>query len=793
MKRLLYIPILCFVIILSYACDKKKEQSLKDMGLGDDENGQSMAPSIGFSPIYGFSFWQDNAKKEYTSYTVFEPVITLETVCFGVFTTIGARNQQNDFYVERTDQPNLNCDLPGMELVEGDNLIKGIIRNVQGFEANDWVMITYNKTVDFKGAITFSPIYSEEGKPKEIQVSIHINPETVPDSARLFYDKNGQRTYIPINFSYDNASELYTGSFNTVDMKEGRYSVRIEARKDGHENLSSIEYFTVLASEIDKKIKQDSDLARSISEKYFNQYEGDTFEDVIKYREWVAEEIKNTPGLIKAKVAKNGDFVMQFKHLGYSVTVDERFRHGAHLMENEEVDIPVEASQAPVTPMTTEDKEKYKEIYRKMIKNTPLSNLITDNDTIHSTKVLMLSPMYHDFGGSDAYSNIFPILRDSAYPTFNGSQNMFDIDVYLNENATVDRFRNMHEYGIIILDTHGGYEDGVYTFATGEKTSPALDLKYQYELDNHFITKGQVKSFYGLIAFGPEYYIVKDAFLLQNRNIFPNSFVFFSSCSSSAKVMDHLDKMGQMFIKNNRAGMYLGFSDTVPVLYSGYLGKILFSNLVNGDTAITAIDKTKKNTLLNINRYSKLLTSKGNNNLKIVDRSLKNGGFEDGTAHWQSNAVINISDYMPPTPEGSKRIITADENGYISQTFKIPDNTTILSFSYLNFSETNASCNGAFKATIMDNTGKNTDIAEYNYANILSETRIENDDPYFGTAQRPNQNDAWYKTDWKKAEYPVSSFAGQIVTLKFTLNYTMNVNYYDICRNEIQIDDVKLY
>lgn len=313
---------------------------------------------------------------------------------------------------------------------------------------------------------------------------------------------------------------------------------------------------------------------------------------------------------------------MQFKHLGYSVTVDERFRHGVHLMENEEVDIPVEASQAPVTPMTTEDKEKYKEIYRGMIKNTPLSNLITDNDTIHSTKVLMLSPMYHDFGGIDAYSNIFPILRDCAYPTFNGSQNMFDIDIYVNENATMDRFRNMHEYCIIILDTHGGYEDGGYTFATGENASPALDLKYQYELDNRIITKGQVKAFFGLVTLGPEYYIVKDAFLLQNRNIFPNSFVFFSACSSSAKVMGTYDKMGEMFKKRNNTGIYLGFSDTVPVLYSGYLGKILFSNLVTGDTAITAIDKTKK-TLLNINRYSKLLTSKGNNNLKIVDRSLK--------------------------------------------------------------------------------------------------------------------------------------------------------------------------
>lgn len=96
MKRLLYISLLCFVIILSYACDKKKEQSLEeDMGLGDDANGQSMAPSIGFRPLYGFSFWQDNIKKEYTSYTVFEPVITLKTVCFGVFTTISAKNERN--------------------------------------------------------------------------------------------------------------------------------------------------------------------------------------------------------------------------------------------------------------------------------------------------------------------------------------------------------------------------------------------------------------------------------------------------------------------------------------------------------------------------------------------------------------------------------------------------------------------------------------------------------------------------------------------------------------------------
>lgn len=67
-------------------------------------------------------------------------------------------------------------------------------------------------------------------------------------------------------------------------MKEGRYSFRIEVRKGGHESLSSIKYFTVLASEIDKKNKQDSDITYSMSEKHFNQYEGDTFEEVIKYR-----------------------------------------------------------------------------------------------------------------------------------------------------------------------------------------------------------------------------------------------------------------------------------------------------------------------------------------------------------------------------------------------------------------------------------------------------------------------------------------------------------------------------
>lgn len=108
---------------------------------------------------------------------------------------------------------------------------------------------------------------------------------------------------------------------------------------------------------------------------------------------------------------------------------------------------------------------------------------------------------------------------------------------------------------------------------------------------------------------------------------------------------------------------------------------------------------------------------------------------------------------MPPTPEGSKRIITADENGYISQKFKIPENATQLSFSYLNFSETNVTCNGAFKATIIDKTGYEFDIAEYGYANISSETRIEKDNPYFGTNQRPNQYDVRYKnrleTSWR--------------------------------------------
>lgn len=49
------------------------------------------------------------------------------------------------------------------------------------------------------------------------------------------------------------------------------------------------------------------------------------------------------------------------------------------------------------------------------------------------------------------------------------------------------------------------------------------------------------------------------------------------------------------------------------------------------------------------------------------------------------------------------------------------------------------------------------------------------------------------KTDWKQAGDPVSSFEGQIVTLIFTLNYIMNISKRHICRNEIQIDDVKLY
>ncbi|HEY5838211.1 MAG TPA: hypothetical protein VIT19_04180 [Pyrinomonadaceae bacterium] len=208
-----------------------------------------------------------------------------------------------------------------------------------------------------------------------------------------------------------------------------------------------------------------------------------------------------------------------------------------------------------------------------------------DEEThIESRRALILSPFHFQFAPDDENGEIAQLLEGMSCPSY-------EVTSLADQQTSVDSFKNLDQYGIIAIISHGitlwqgifppaggfhglplGLE--VYGLVTSEKATPATVTQRQFDL-----VSGRV----ALVTWDPTttYFAVLPTFIsYYSPGEFPNSLVYLGTCFSAAN-----DTMARAFTGQG-ADTYLGYTKEVSTGWARLVSLDFFERFL-GDPLTT--------------------------------------------------------------------------------------------------------------------------------------------------------------------------------------------------------------
>ncbi|CAH1207692.1 hypothetical protein PAECIP111893_02757 [Paenibacillus plantiphilus] len=252
--------------------------------------------------------------------------------------------------------------------------------------------------------------------------------------------------------------------------------------------------------------------------------------------------------------------------------------------------------------------------------------------TINSANVLIASPF--------ASKGLTAAAYDEITDAFKGSLGYY-VNRLKDEAVTVETFKKLGQYGVIILDTHGELLDtldnGIQVFLTGQKVTAANIAAYEADMKS-----GKLIEMNG-------YYGITPAFINAYNRSLPGSIVFNGSCLSS------LSESGfsQAFLDLG-AKTYLGYEDAIEVKYDQKLAKSLFLPWIKERQTIgKAYDSVRSGSLLG--KESLKLSGSGE---VVLRTELSNTSFEEeDLADWITEGDVRILSKLGPiAPSRGKKM-----------------------------------------------------------------------------------------------------------------------------------------
>lgn len=685
-----------------------------------------------------------------------------------------------------------------IELSEGDNDIEVIGLDKAGEFSKRKLLVIYNKNIKFLSAPVFSKNFGYDNETTFSTISITINHNVNVDDVKVNLveiDDNLQIINDKIATLYTNGNiqnsdkksfdVAYSGEINFVNPPKGIHKYRVAINKDGVVYYSVPVEFTSLTSIVNT---EEFELATDAIDKVIKDYDTSndknlTKEELFKKRQMVVQELLLSPYIETAELSSDNTTIWIKLNSGMETFIIFELSKKNSYRNEEVIKQKVENYDNKVIPTNTNFSATNA---MKRYQPGPMK----EAEQIGSYKAKSLSPFEYHFTLSDDVYGAYNEILESKTPKFHAETPKLNFDV------TVEDFMGLSPFEVIIISTHGGYDKKNNTTLiplTEEATKIKKNLYRKY-LDEATIIHGgvyvpQYKEVNGKVILNGEKTILRDvfaitpAFITKYSGKMPNSIISLGSCGSFKSL-----KLEKAF-KNNGAGLVIGYDNDVSSWYAHNIGLNFFRAMIRGKNAGEAEKNAKnfvgKNDMGNPPAY---FITDGNDTLVLETSGIKNGGFEDRDTFWTSNEMnINVNSFLPDAIEGKNRAVNSLAGAYISQRFKVPKSAQYIAFSNFNFAQANVSsssgwdCDGQFRALLINESGDETVIGGYDFINIAHEIYV------YGNGQ-----DSWYRTDWKTIEYPVSNFAGEYVTLKFTLDYVL-YSGSRICRNEIHIDNVNLY
>lgn len=160
----------------------------------------------------------------------------------------------------------------------------------------------------------------------------------------------------------------------------------------------------------------------------------------------------------------------------------------------------------------------------------------------------------------------------------------YQCDYYEKEEVTVDLMKNMEDYGIIYIQTHGGIADTNYGkqvgFTTGQKVTEQLYKQHYNDLDQNRLAIVWIYSSYlsSLVDKKSPYFGIFPSFIYKySTHSYPNSLIFIDACDSYRN-----STLAEAFVE---AGAYVYCGYSTPVFFFNNSEQKVFNNMI--DEAMT--------------------------------------------------------------------------------------------------------------------------------------------------------------------------------------------------------------
>ncbi|MDQ3022763.1 MAG: hypothetical protein M3R04_00025 [bacterium] len=305
------------------------------------------------------------------------------------------------------------------------------------------------------------------------------------------------------------------------------------------------------------------------------------------------------------------------------------------------------------------------------------SDYVSDLNSIGNNRALFLAPYRSDFAPSDETPLIHDLFLQKVCPDF-------EENLYSNAACTVEVFKTMADFGVVMISTHGNSYFGSYTSPMWGGTTVTPDTQCVFNSREAPTAASMVTYSADLIAgrlVAAGTYRITPSFVREYCDDMPNTIVYIGSCRSTWN-----DSLADAFTDNG-AGTFVGFSDYVGVVWAFNWGMDFWTKMLASNNTGGAWTAGQVETDADPARYD----LRGSGAVKILAESLRNPGFDEPLTGWTRSGDCRGIHHLGfiPVVEGRYMAITStglgsvsDSQSALSQRFCVPMVATSLGLDY---------------------------------------------------------------------------------------------------------------
>lgn len=439
-----------------------------------------------------------------------------------------------------------------------DYIAKTDVLSFGKFSADNEIKVWYGETgIDNNVEIGYfkaDPYVLEAGEYTDVTFSVDILSETPIDEneIKLYKEENGEfiGTLSKNETLGDNIYSLTVNDMFSAERCIERYYIRYKNKKSNHETI----WYEKSLTEIEQKtldvFKKD---VAEIKAKYTISREEYNNEDEVALER--AEQCYNEI----VTYLDNRDDIEQYEFHPSLATFTLYFDFSifATVTLN---DIVEEDNIIENSPRT---------LNRKAIKN------IDENTSSYKSGIITLQPYFSD--GDFDYSK----LTDEAARTITNRYSNYTFSSNFDDKeVTVETMKTLAQYGVIILEGHGGNfgENYGYVISLTEKVSEEKNQKYREDIDENRIYPNG------------DHYVVTEKFFdyYYSAGDFDNTLIYLGTCFGGD---DNVQI--RKILRNKGTEAVMTYKNTVIIRYMHDMLPTIFDRISKGDTVYEAVKKAK--------------------------------------------------------------------------------------------------------------------------------------------------------------------------------------------------------